>query len=274
MLEYPESHVLAKQIEAALKGKTVRTVLAAHSPHKFAWFSGDPADYPKKLEGKTILSSRATGGLVEILLEDVLLVFGDGTNLRFFPAGETLPEKHQLLLVFTDGSALAASVQMYGGLWALSEGETVPFHEAGKKKPDPLSEAFDLPHFRSLDTEGGKISLKGYLATGQRIPGLGNGVLQDILFQARLHPKRKTGRMSDPEWETLFRSVKETLSVMTASGGRDTEKDLFGNPGGYRTLLSSKTLDSPCPSCGGSLVREAYLGGNIYFCPVCQKNDK
>ena len=54
-------------------------------------------------------------------------------------------------------------------------------------------------------------------------------------------------------------------------GGRDTEKDLFGKPGGYRTILSSKTLTYPYRVCGSGLKREAFLGGNIYFCPECQK---
>jgi formamidopyrimidine-DNA glycosylase len=57
---------------------------------------------------------------------------------------------------------------------------------------------------------------------------------------------------------------------MRDGGGRDTERTLFGKPGGYRTALSSKTLPHPCPACGGRLKREAYLGGNIYFCPECQ----
>ena len=61
---------------------------------------------------------------------------------------------------------------------------------------------------------------------------------------------------------------------MTRAGGRDTEKDLYGQAGGYRTILSRNTLDKPCPVCGGALIREAYLGGNIYFCPVCQPMKK
>jgi formamidopyrimidine-DNA glycosylase len=68
----------------------------------------------------------------------------------------------------------------------------------------------------------------------------------------------------------LFQSVKSTLVEMRDSGGRDTERDLFGKAGGYRTVLSSKTYAYPCPACGSGLKREAYLGGNIYFCPECQ----
>jgi formamidopyrimidine-DNA glycosylase len=61
---------------------------------------------------------------------------------------------------------------------------------------------------------------------------------------------------------------------MTEHGGRDTEKDLFGHPGGYRVKLSKNTLDSGCPECGGQLVKEAYLGGAVYYCPSCQRLTK
>jgi formamidopyrimidine-DNA glycosylase len=58
---------------------------------------------------------------------------------------------------------------------------------------------------------------------------------------------------------------------MTDLGGRDTEKDLFGNMGGYKTILSKNTVQNPCPGCGGTIIKEAYMGGAVYFCPVCQK---
>ena len=56
-------------------------------------------------------------------------------------------------------------------------------------------------------------------------------------------------------------------------GGRDTEKDLLGNAGGYRTLMSRNTLGRGCPVCGQEVVKEAYLGGTVYYCPVCQPLD-
>ena len=58
---------------------------------------------------------------------------------------------------------------------------------------------------------------------------------------------------------------------MTDLGGRDTEKDFFGNTGGYKTILSKNTVQNPCPDCGGAIFKEAYMGGAVYFCPVCQK---
>ena len=115
-----------------------------------------------------------------------------------------------------------------------------------------------------------KLSVKAFVATKQRIPGLGNGVLQDILFHARIHPKRKMDTLTVEEYEKLYGAVKDTLLAMTVKGGRDTEKDLFGCNGGYKTILSSKTKELPCPVCGGQIKKEAYLGGSVYYCPVCQ----
>jgi formamidopyrimidine-DNA glycosylase len=57
---------------------------------------------------------------------------------------------------------------------------------------------------------------------------------------------------------------------MAEQGGPDTERDLFGQPGGYRTVLSRNTAGTPCPACGSIIVKEAYLGGSIYYCPRCQ----
>ncbi len=54
-------------------------------------------------------------------------------------------------------------------------------------------------------------------------------------------------------------------------GGRDTETDLFGMKGGYASILSRNTVGTACPRCGGTIAREAYLGGNVYYCPGCQK---
>jgi formamidopyrimidine-DNA glycosylase len=76
--------------------------------------------------------------------------------------------------------------------------------------------------------------------------------------------------LTDKDMDVLFNSVKSTLNQMKDGGGRDTEKDLFGKSGGYRTVLSNKTLAYPCMVCGEGLKREAYLGGNIYFCTGCQ----
>lgn len=272
MLEIPETIHLAAQLNQTIQGKTIATIIVNASPHKFAFFYKDPLSYPGLLIGKTIGKAKGLGSLVEIEVENLRLTFGDGTNLRFYSTQDLVPPKHQLLMGFTDGSALAVTIQMYGFISAFMAGENEnPYYHLAHQAPSPLSSQFDFEFFKSLvQMTPDKLSVKAFLATQQRIPGLGNGVLQDILFSAGLHPKTKLSELNQTDFESLFTALKAVLKAMTEQGGRDTEKDLFGDEGHYQTIMSKKNLGKPCPFCQTPIVKEAYMGGTIYTCPSCQ----
>lgn len=275
MIELPEAAVIATQINQNLVGKRIASAQANQSPHKFAWYTGDPAEYNDKLTGLTIRSAAAFGNHVEIKADDRLLVIS--ANLRYHTEGEARPKKHQLLVEFEDFSAMSTTIQMWGGIFCFPDGEEggMPDYQIAHRRPSPLTDEFDRAYFDSLyhlfDEEVGKLTTKAYLATQQRIPGLGNGALQDILWKARLHPKRKMADLSTTDLTAMYSAVKSVLFAMTAQGGRDTERDLFDCPGGYKTILSKNTAGLPCPSCGAIIRKEAYMGGSIYYCPDCQK---
>jgi len=273
MIEIPESINMAKQLNETVKGKIIRKVCASHTPHSFAWYYGNPNDYNALLSGKPVGSSSGIGSMVEISLDDCKILIGDGTNIRFYGDEKSIPNKHQLLVEFDDNTYLVCTVQMYGGMWAFkNEQNKNEYYLVAKEKQLPLSDEFDAKYFDSLrDDEGMKMSAKAFLATKQRIPGLGNGVLQDILYNANIHPKRKMTTLSDVEYENLYLSTKSTLKEMTEKGGRDTEKDIFGRNGGYITKLSKNTLGKVCKVCGEEIRKASYLGGTIYFCEHCQK---
>lgn len=274
MLELPEAITIAKQINDTIIGKKIKSVVAANSPHKFAWYFGDPQSYNLLLEGKTIEEANSYGSLVKIKAGVAVMLFGDGVALRFYDKDEKHPDKHQLLILFDDSTALCASVQMYGGLWCFREGEfDNPYYKIAKEKPSPLTKEFNKNYFINLLSipDVKKLSAKAFLATEQRIPGLGNGVLQDILYEAKIHPKKKINTFTEENREKLFHSIKSILEQMALNGGRDTEKDLFGQPGGYKTRLSKNTLGSHCSICGEIIGKENYLGGSIYYCCGCQE---
>ena len=273
MLEIPESKTMSLQIEETLAGKRIVKVKNATSPHKFAWYNGDPKEYDKLLSGKQVVSSRGHGMFVDICCEgNTFIIAGDGTNIRYYPSLEKCPEKFQLQIIFDDNSCIAFTVAMYGGIWVCRNEFENSYYQGSFHSISPLDDAFNESVFEKIFRSVTKdISMKALLATEQRIPGLGNGVLQDILFNASIHPRRKKSTLSDFEKGELFHSLKVTLKSMTEKGGRDTEKDFFGQNGRYKTILSKNTVNQPCPNCGGNIVKEAYLGGAVYYCPVCQK---
>lgn len=274
MIEIPEAKNLVDQLNSTVKGKTIAKVTANSSPHKFAWFSGNPEKYHEILKKKKIGKSVSRGGMVEIEAGDKILLFTDGINLRFIEQYEKIPKKHQLLIEFEDKSLLIASVQMYGGLWCCDPRNfDNEYYQYSYSKPSPLSDKFDKNYFDNLvkAEELKNKSVKALLATEQRIPGLGNGVLQDILYNSKIHPKRRVDSLSSKEINNLYKSVKRTLKYMTEQGGRDTERDLFGERGGYVTKFCRNTVGRSCPECGDEIVKQNYMGGSIYFCRNCQK---
>lgn len=273
MLEIPESATVSRQAGKTLVNKTISEVFTATSPHKFAFFSGDPAGYGKMLAGKQIVSTKGHGMFVDLICSDnTCITIGEGINMRYHEPGSTLPDKYQLLISFKDNDFLSFNVAMYGGIWAYKGTFDNKYYILSLNSISPLTDEFDEDHFDNIIKNTTKdLSAKALLATEQRIPGLGNGVLQDILFNARIHPKRKKSAFTDSAKAELYKSLKTTLKSMTGMGGRDTEKDLFGNNGGYRTLLSKNTINNPCVICGNKIIKEAYLGGAVYYCPTCQK---
>jgi formamidopyrimidine-DNA glycosylase len=273
MIELPEAVTISGQINKNISGKRIAAVIAGQTPHKLAWFYGDKEGYSSLLTGKTVEKAQAYGGFVQIKAANINILFNDGVIIRMHGKEEPHPPRHQMLIEFEAGSALSLVVQMYGGMGAFIDGELDNvYYRVAQEKPSPLSAAFDKSYFDALISppELQKLSLKALIATEQRIPGLGNGVLQDILFNAKMHPKKKTNTLSAKDKQNLFDSIKNTLSAMAQLGGRDIENDLFGNPGGYRSILCKNTVNKPCPVCGMPIKKEAYLGGSIYYCEKCQ----
>lgn len=272
MIELPEAILLGRQMNDVLAGKTVNNVFNATNVNKFAFFNGDPNAYKPLLIGRKVVSAKGMGIFVDICFdEEVCLSVSDGVKLKYGSGSAAIPDKYQLLITFDDETFLAFTVAMYGGIYAFRGRLENSYHEKSFAKISPLSPDFTDSYFSDfLNSEKQTLTLKAFLATEQRFPGIGNGVLQDILFQAALHPKRKLGTLSFEEKKNLYHSVIEVLSAMLAKGGRNTETDLFGKAGGYPTILSKNTYQQACLKCGGTIIKENFMGGSIYYCPSCQ----
>lgn len=272
MIELPEANLISQQITQTLKGKCIASAVANASPHKFAWYTGNPAEYNSCLAGKRVIGAEPLGGGIEIRCDDMVLAIS--APIHYHTAGEKRPKKHQILVEFEDGTAISSCAQMWGGFFCFPASTKAgsPDTDLARDRPSPLTAAFDRAYFDTLfDAETPVLSAKAFLATKQRVPGLGNGVLQDILWTAKIHPKRKMGDLSSQEIQSMYEAVKSVLQAMTDQGGRDTERDLFDHPGGYKTILSKNTVGQPCPACSTIIKKEPYLGGSIYVCEGCQK---
>lgn len=273
MIELPEARTIASDLRKEILGKIIIDVGGNYTDHKFTFYEGDANNYKNMLVGKKVTDIIDRNYYVEIEIENYKLTFRDGANIRYYNKPEKL-KKSKLLITFDDSSYLNVTTSMYCfiGLFDKEIGLDNEYYQLELTGISPLDQNFTLAYFKTLiNDETIKLSIKAFLATKQRILGIGNGVVQEIMFNAKLHPKRKIKSLNDDDIATLHKSIVNTLAKMINEHGRDSEKDIYGNPGGYQTVLSAKGYKNGCPICHSEIKKEQYLGGSIYYCPNCQK---
>ncbi len=276
MFEIPECITLARQMNETLRGKTIARGHLGNSPHKFVWYNRKPAEFERLTKGKKVGAAVARGRWMMIPLEPgFVLVIGEcGGRLLYHEPGSETPAKYHLLVEFEDKSALSVTTQMWGAMELFEKGKEQERKYIKGMRPSPVDKEFTFRYFSNLLDEllaGEKRSVKGLLTQEQLVPGLGNSVAQDIMFRARLHPRRSIAELSPAQRRALHDAITKTVHEVVARGGRSDELDLFGKPGGYERVMSSKTAGRPCPDCGAKIQKMAFLGGACYFCPKCQQ---
>ncbi|MBC8496251.1 MAG: hypothetical protein H8D37_01190 [Chloroflexi bacterium] len=236
MIEMPEATTIAEQMNAELTGKTIASFGRGNKTHKFLWLNRPDEEYAAILPGLRVTGASSFGRSIYLHFGDHMLWWSDtGGKLLYHPPGERLPKNYHLGWEFTDGSVLTFAMQMWGGVTLLEASEfgEIPNNETGVP---PLSPEFTLERFNEmLDDYPEKTSkgIKGFLvATGYAIPnhihGLGNAIVQDILFKAKLSPKRKTPDIAPEERRNLFNAIQDTIAEAIKLGGRYDEVDIYG----------------------------------------------
>ncbi len=275
MFELPELSVIAVQLGRSVSGKKIADGRLKNVAHRFVWHNADEDSFRARVRGKTFGAARVLGRWLCVDLEpgEVLVIGECGGAIRFGQPGEARPAAWHLFIEFEDSSFLWAKTGMWGAYELYAAGEELKRMYIADQKPAPGSPGFTPDYFRALVRAlagEGKRSAKSLLVQDQLIPGLGNAIAQDILFEAALSPKRSIGDLDEAEIDALYRAISGKVVEIAAAGGRNDERDLFGNPGGYRRIMDSAAAGSPCPRCGATVASGSYLGGAIYWCPGCQ----
>jgi formamidopyrimidine-DNA glycosylase len=275
MFELPEYTTLARQMDATLAGKTIRRGTLGNSPHKFVWYNRTQEEFEELTLGKRVGPAHVRGRWLILELEPgYRLLLGEcGGRVLYHIPGAVLPDKYHLFLAFDDGSALTAMTAMWGAMELYKAGQELERQYIKGMRTTPIDREFSFDYFNALMDEllqGKKRSVKSLLTQDQLIPGLGNAIAQDIMFNARLHPRRALADLTPGQRRDLFAAIVDTVREVIRKGGRNDEVDLFGKPGGYVRLMDSNAAGKPCPECGHTVEKIQYLGGACYFCPECQ----
>lgn len=273
-IELPEAVNLAKQMNHELSGKTIKHM---HLTDDCASLIGQGfVNLDKKdLDSHKIVSVSSKGKWIFIKLEPptyLLFALETGGKILYHKSGESLPDKFHVKLDFGDDTFLTVRILGWGFAKALTEDELEATKYPGKLGLSPIDDSeFTLESFSGILDEGGANIIKKVLLDQWKIAGIGNGYCQDILFRARVHPKRKANDLNARERKTLYSTIKDVLNEAVRLGGSDSERDLYDHQGGYRRLMGEGTKGKPCPKCRTPVEKISLLGSSCYICPSCQK---
>lgn len=190
----------------------------------------------------------------------LVLHFGMTGRLEYFKHGRDRPRYTQFLISFTNGFHLAYVAPRKLGRLALTD-EPQVFIEKHRLGPDAL--ALDMHALAALATRR-RGCIKSWLLDQKAIAGIGNIYGDEILFQARLDPRRRLPDLTKLEIERLFRKMHDVLERAVAA-----RADPARMPRSW--LIWNREKGGHCPRCQARLCRIRIAGRTAWYCPRCQR---
>jgi formamidopyrimidine-DNA glycosylase len=112
--------------------------------------------------------------------------------------------------------------------------------------------------FRRRFGRGGA-PVKARLLDQSVVSGVGNLLADEILWRARLHPRRPASDLTEEELDRLRRDMRAAVRSAIRLGGAHTG-----------TLIAHRARGGVCPRCGTPLQRATIGGRTTYWCPTDQ----
>jgi formamidopyrimidine-DNA glycosylase len=158
-------------------------------------------------------------------------------------------------------------VQM-GKVYLLPPGGRPPGLEA--VGVDVLSPVFTRERFRAL-AKARRDQVKVFLMDKSALDAMGNAYADEVLWEARLHPKRMVRELGPAEVDQLHDAIVAVIGhACRVIGERAPPIDQK-----VRDFLHVRgRKDQPCDRCGTTLRVTGVHGHDAYFCPTCQPDVK
>jgi formamidopyrimidine-DNA glycosylase len=258
MPELPDVEVFKHYMDATALHQTIKRVevkrqrILATTPQKLG----------ATITGYAFESTRRHGKYLLVRAGGVWLVmhFGMTGQLKYFKSMEQEPDHDRLLFHFANGYHLAYDCQrLFGAVDVVdTPQQLIEDKELG---PDALS--LDSEGFRAC-LEGRRGAIKTALMNQHILAGIGNVYSDEILFQARLHPKTPVSELDSDALRTVFEAMRDVLKTAI-----DCKADPKQFPASY--LIPQREAGAACPGCNGSVKQISFSGRNAYYCPACQR---
>ncbi|MEK6344838.1 MAG: bifunctional DNA-formamidopyrimidine glycosylase/DNA-(apurinic or apyrimidinic site) lyase, partial [Curtobacterium sp.] len=146
-------------------------------------------------------------------------------------------------------------------------------HQVSHIARDPLDPAFDDDRFIAAARKRAS-GIKRVLLDQGVVSGIGNIYADESLWAAKLHYDRPAERLTRADLRTVLTEVRSVLGRALEDGGTSFDAQ-YVNVNGQSGYFSQRLnvygqQGQPCPRCGTTIVREAFMNRSSHICPVCQ----
>ena len=196
---------------------------------------------------------------VKLTIGCIVFHFGMSGDLKYFNDINEEPTHGRILFEFVNGNFLSyISTRMFGRVYITDDVEE--FVKERKMGPDAY--LMNFGEFRDALHRRTAIA-KSALMNQSIIAGIGNIYSDEILFQAKIHPKTRINELPESKLKDIFESIKRVLKVgIEKRGILDTYPDDF--------IIPHRKQDDLCPHCNGIIQRFVVSQRHGFFCPKCQ----
>jgi formamidopyrimidine-DNA glycosylase len=135
------------------------------------------------------------------------------------------PEKFHVRIDFSDKTLVTIRFTSIGGMKVLKDVELTDSYvfkrDFNADVLSPLDEDFTFDQFSRL-LLGSNRALKPVLVGKDAVlVGLSNSAFQDIIYRAKLHPKRKASELNLNEQKALYKSIKCLIQERLQLNGKN-----------------------------------------------------
>lgn len=278
-VELPETQILAEQMMDTILEKKVKSINIQDSAklQKIGFMNKKLKDYDR-LAGCKVKSITFRGNVIRIQMNkkmNIVLCPDYGAMILFHNNEESLPKKYHFKAEFSDGTFLTIRQTGMGFVYSATDQEVKDLYVIKRdfsETPSPVGEHdFTFDRFSELIDAKGQNIKAAIVGKTAIVVGLSNAAFQEIIYKAGIHPKRNTSTLTNDEKHELYDSMKQILNSRICSGGKDKWINLYGEPGRHTPVMGPNMKDKNCPACGAAIEKIAHGGGQVYYCPRCQR---
>jgi formamidopyrimidine-DNA glycosylase len=277
-IELPEAKILAEQMNRVLKDKRIRSyhLRDCERLQKIGFINRDVKVFDQ-LVNRKVESVTSRGNVIRMELDEgmnVILFPEYGGEVFYHSSETTVPEKFHLKIDFCDKTALTVRLTSMGGIQVLKDAELKSSYVFRRDfNPEifsPVDEDFTFERFSKLLAKNNKALKTVLVGKDAFVVGLSNSAFQDIIYRAKLHPRRKASELKSHEQKALYDAVRLVLQERIRLNGKNQFFDLHRNQGRYTPAMGPNMRKQKCPVCGTTIEELSLGGGKVFVCSKCQ----